>query len=101
MLGHEVSFKSTEYLLGEAMDFPFDNLGNDYLGLGATPSRVESSYSEKRFYHSLHVETTTMIIGIYLQLQYVPMVQLYSLIKISGDSSPHFQPHGVFRKKLS
>ena len=47
MLGHEVSFKSTEYLLGEAMDFPFDNLGNDYLGLGATPSRVESSYSEK------------------------------------------------------
>lgn len=47
MLGHEVSFKSTEYLLGEAMDFPFDNLGNDYLGLGATPSKVESSYSEK------------------------------------------------------
>lgn len=47
MLGHEVSFKSTEYLLGEAMDFPFDNLGNDYLGLGATPNRVESSYSEK------------------------------------------------------
>ena len=47
MLGHEVSFKSTEYLLGEAMDFPFDNLGNDYLGLGATPSRVESSYSKK------------------------------------------------------
>lgn len=47
MLGHEVSFKSTEYLLGEAMDFPFDNLGNDFLGLGATPSRVESSYSEK------------------------------------------------------
>lgn len=47
MLGHEVSFRSTEYLLGEAMDFPFDNLGNDYLGLGATPSKVESSYSEK------------------------------------------------------
>lgn len=47
MLGHEISFKSTEYLLGEAMDFPFDNLGNDFLGLGATPSKVESSYSEK------------------------------------------------------
>lgn len=31
MLGHEVSFRSTEYLLGEAMDFPFDNLGNDTL----------------------------------------------------------------------
>lgn len=47
MLGHEVSYRSTEYLLGEAMNFPFDNLGNDYLGLGATPSRVESSYNEK------------------------------------------------------
>ena len=47
MLGHEVSHKTTEYLYGQAMDFPFDNLGNDYLGLGATPSKVESSYSEK------------------------------------------------------
>lgn len=47
MLGHEVSFRSTEFLLGEAMNFPFDNLENDYLGLGATPSKVESSYSEK------------------------------------------------------
>ena len=47
MLGHEVSFKSSEYLLGEAMDFPFDNLGNDNLGIGATPSKVSSSYSDK------------------------------------------------------
>ena len=53
MLGHEVSFRSTEYLLGEAMDFPFDNLGNDYLGLGATPSKVESSYSEKMLLSTL------------------------------------------------
>ena len=29
------------------MNFPFDNLGNDNLGLGATPSRVTSSYSDK------------------------------------------------------
>ena len=68
MLGHEVSFRSTEYLLGEAMDFPFDNLGNDYLGLGATPSKVESSYSEKMLlssYHSLHVEIITTITVIY------------------------------------
>lgn len=65
MLGHEVSFRSTEYLLGEAMDFPFDNLGNDYLGLGATPSKVESSYSEKCCYHSLHVEIITTITVIY------------------------------------
>ena len=47
MLGHEVSFKSSEYLLGEAMDFPFDNLGNDNLGIGATPSKVSSSYNDK------------------------------------------------------
>ncbi len=47
MLGHEVAYRSTEYLLGEAMDFPFDNLGNNNLGLGATPSKVESNYSNK------------------------------------------------------
>lgn len=47
MLGHEISFRSSEYLLGQAMNFPFDNLGNDNLGLGATPSRVASSYSDK------------------------------------------------------
>ena len=40
MLGHEVAYRSTEYLLGEAMDFPFDNLGNNKLGLGANPSKV-------------------------------------------------------------
>lgn len=45
MVGHEVSSKSTEYLLGQAMNFPFDNLGNDNLGLGATPSKVSSSYA--------------------------------------------------------
>lgn len=101
MLGHEVSFKSTEYLLGEAMDFPFDNLGNDYLGLGATPSRVESSYSEKTLL-SFFARGNYNYDNRYLfTVQYVPMVQLYSLTKISGDSSPHFQPHGVFRKKLS
>lgn len=47
MLGHEITFKSTEYLLGQAMDFPFDNLGNDNLGLGATPSKVSSGYNDK------------------------------------------------------
>ena len=64
MLGHEVSFRSTEYLLGEAMDFPFDNLGNDYLGLGATPSKVEA-IAKKCCYHSLHVEIITTITVIY------------------------------------
>ncbi len=43
MLGHEIVFRGTEYLLGQSMDFPFDNLGNDNLGVGATPSRVTSS----------------------------------------------------------
>lgn len=47
MLGHEVSYRNNEHLLGEAMDFPFDNLGNNNLGLGAVPSKVESGYSEK------------------------------------------------------
>ncbi len=48
MLGHEVSYNATEWLLGEAMDFPFDNLGNDNLGIGATPSRVETDLYDKR-----------------------------------------------------
>lgn len=48
MLGHEISYRSSEDLMGEAMDFPFDHLGNNNLGLGATPSKVESSYSDKK-----------------------------------------------------
>ena len=47
MLGQEISFKSSEYLLGQAKDFPFDNMGNDNLGIGATPSKVATSYSDK------------------------------------------------------
>lgn len=47
MVAHEVSFRSSEYLLGEAMDFPFDNLGNNNLGLGATPSKVGTDYYDK------------------------------------------------------
>lgn len=48
MLGHEFSFRSTEYLLGQAKDFPFDNLGNNNLGLGATPSKVNTDkYDQK------------------------------------------------------
>jgi len=47
MLGQETSYKGSEYLFGEATDFPFDNLGNDNLGLGATPSKVSTSLEEK------------------------------------------------------
>lgn len=46
MLGQEIAHKNEEFLLGQAMDFPFDNLGNDNLGIGATPSKVNSGYSE-------------------------------------------------------
>lgn len=45
LLGQEVSGRTSEYLLGESMDFPFDNLGNNNLGLGAKPTRVNSNYS--------------------------------------------------------
>lgn len=46
MLGQEISGRSSEYLKGTAMDFPFDNLANDNLGLGAKPSEVTTNYSE-------------------------------------------------------
>lgn len=42
MIGHEVSSRSSEYVRADAMNFPFDNLGNDNLGLGATPSKAAS-----------------------------------------------------------
>lgn len=48
MIGQEASFRSAEYLLGQAMDFPFDNLGNNNLGVGATPSRVTTDFSDKK-----------------------------------------------------
>ncbi|WP_255490575.1 TonB-dependent receptor [Dysgonomonas sp. 511] len=48
MLGEELAFNSSEYLQGQAMDFPFDNLGNDNLGIGATPSRVTTDYYDKK-----------------------------------------------------
>lgn len=48
MVGHEFTFRSSEYLLGQAKDFPYDQQGNDNLGLGATPSKVETYKSEKK-----------------------------------------------------
>ncbi len=45
MLGHEFSYRSNEYLKGEARDFPV-NLGNNNLGIGATPSIV-TTYKEE------------------------------------------------------
>ena len=46
MLGHEVSFRGSEYLKGQAKNFTFDDLGNDNLGLGTSPSLVETSRTE-------------------------------------------------------
>ena len=48
MAGEEYTLTSSENLLGQASDFPFDNLGNYNLSLGATPSKVSSAYSNKR-----------------------------------------------------
>ena len=46
MIGQEIAYIGSEALKGQARDFPFDNLGNDNLGLGATPSIVETSKAE-------------------------------------------------------
>ena len=48
MLGHEFSFRGLEYLEGQAKDFPFSNLGNDNLGVGATPSSVSTARDDKK-----------------------------------------------------
>lgn len=45
LIGQENSGRTTEYLKGTAMDFPFDNLGNNNLGLGAKPTEVTSNYA--------------------------------------------------------
>lgn len=47
MLGQESTGRSSEFLLGESTDFPFDNLGNYNLGLGATPSEVNSGFADQ------------------------------------------------------
>ena len=46
LIGQENSGRTTEYLKGTAMDFPFDNLGNNNLGLGVKPTEVTSNYAE-------------------------------------------------------
>lgn len=43
MVGHEVASQSSEWLLGQAQDFPTEVLGNDNLGMGGKPTRVSSS----------------------------------------------------------
>lgn len=101
MLGHEVSYKSTEYLLGEAMGFPFDQMENDNMGIGATPSKVESTYYDKTLLSFMHAEITTMTTAIYLRQQYVLMVPPCFLQIRNGAFSLLFLPHGVCLKKHS
>lgn len=48
MLGHEFSFRGSKKIFGQARDFPFENMGNDNLGLGATPSSVSTAKNEKK-----------------------------------------------------
>lgn len=47
-LGHETTYESTAYLYGESKDFPLDDLGINNLGMGATPSSVTTSLTDKR-----------------------------------------------------
>lgn len=46
-LGQEYSFQGSEYMLGQAKEFPVDVLGCDQLSVG-TPSLVETSRSDKK-----------------------------------------------------
>ena len=46
MLGHESAGTGYESLLGQSKDFPFENFGTDNLGLGATPSKVNTTRSK-------------------------------------------------------
>ncbi len=46
MLGQETAATGYESLYGQAKDFPFEDFGNDNLGVGATPSKVSTSRTE-------------------------------------------------------
>ena len=48
ILGQEASFTGSEYVYGEAKDFPIDGIGCDDLDLGAVASSVKSSRVESR-----------------------------------------------------
>ena len=46
-LGQEYSYNSTEYLTGQAKEFPIDNLGVNQLSMGNIASLVETSFTDK------------------------------------------------------
>ncbi len=47
ILGHEVTVDGSEFLYGQAKDFPLSDFMNDNLGLGGTPSEVNTNRTEK------------------------------------------------------
>lgn len=48
MLGQELNYTQNQMMRGQSMDFPFDYLGNNNLGLGATPSIVNTNYDDQK-----------------------------------------------------
>ncbi len=48
MLGEEMTYRSSEFVLAASKDFPTDALGNHNLGMGATPDRTTSGFTSSR-----------------------------------------------------
>ena len=82
------------------MDFPFDNLGNNNLGLGATPSKVNTDYYDKTLLSFFARANYNYDNRYLLTATYVPMALPYSPKKTNGVSSPHSPLHGVYLRKL-
>ena len=79
MLGHEISYRSNEYLLGQAMDFPVDYLGNNNLGLGATPSKVVTDFGDKKLFVWDGVSLVTTESLIISHLIYIKIIDMVSV----------------------
>ena len=81
------------------MGFPFDQMENDNMGLGATPSKVESTYYDKTLL-SFYARANYNYDNRYLfTATYVPMVLRYSHQIRNGDSSLLSLQRGVYQKK--
>ena len=101
MLGHEFAFRSSELLYGQAKDFPFANLGNDNLGIGATLVVYLLPEVTRNCYPTLQEVITISITVTCSLLPFVLTALRYSLQKTNGDISRHSLLHGVYRKKNS
>ena len=102
MLGQETSFQGTEYLLAGATDFPFDNLANNNLGLGATPTTANRTVRTRCSFRSSPAETTTTAIATFSRRRFVPTVLRCSARTTNGDISRRSRRHGVtLRRRTS